>query len=69
MLKAKNPPASVLDGQLFLIRHLLILKEMTRNLDLVGRDIVKSSSDPYGVTGVFCRTPQNAVVKCTVKIR
>ncbi|PCH35965.1 Sec34-domain-containing protein [Wolfiporia cocos MD-104 SS10] len=33
-LKSKNPPTSTLDGQLFLVRYLLILKEMTQNLDL-----------------------------------
>ncbi|KAH9949100.1 Sec34-like family-domain-containing protein [Amylocystis lapponica] len=33
-LKSKSPPSSTLDGQLFLVRHLLILKEMTHNLDL-----------------------------------
>ncbi|KAI0633496.1 Sec34-domain-containing protein [Trametes polyzona] len=38
-LKSKNPPASVYDGHLFLLRHLLILKEMTQNLDLVHRDV------------------------------
>ncbi|PBK78097.1 Sec34-domain-containing protein [Armillaria solidipes] len=37
-LKLKNPPTSRLDGQLFLIRHLLIMKEITNNLDLVQRD-------------------------------
>ncbi|KAM5533738.1 hypothetical protein V8D89_012611 [Ganoderma adspersum] len=38
-LKSKNPPSSVFDGQLFLARHLLILKEMTQNLDLVHRSV------------------------------
>ncbi|KAA1475103.1 Sec34-domain-containing protein [Dentipellis sp. KUC8613] len=46
MLRAKSP----LDGHLFLVRHLLILKEMTRNLDLVQRDAPRGSHDPYGVT-------------------
>ncbi|KAI0338277.1 Sec34-domain-containing protein [Trametopsis cervina] len=35
-LKSKNPPTSILDGQLFLVRHILILKEMTQNLDFVS---------------------------------
>ncbi|KAI0743658.1 Sec34-domain-containing protein [Daedaleopsis nitida] len=38
-LKSKNPPSSVFEGQLFLARHLLILKEMTQNLDLVHRNV------------------------------
>lgn len=38
MIAGKNPPSTKLDGQLFLIRHLLILKEMTNNLNLVHRD-------------------------------
>ncbi|KAI0044273.1 Sec34-domain-containing protein [Auriscalpium vulgare] len=46
MLGSKSP----LDGHLFLVRHLLILKEMTRNLDLVQRDAPRGSNDPYGVT-------------------
>lgn len=33
---AALPEASKLDGQLFVIRHLLILKEMVRSLDLVS---------------------------------
>lgn len=50
MIKSRNPPSSVLDGHLFLVRHLLILKEITNKLELVQRD-----SDPVisyaGVTG------------------
>ncbi|GJE92841.1 Sec34 domain-containing protein [Phanerochaete sordida] len=37
-LKSKNPPSSILDGQLFLVRHVLILKEITQNLDFASRD-------------------------------
>ncbi|KAJ3521442.1 hypothetical protein NM688_g9016 [Phlebia brevispora] len=37
-LKTKNPPSSTFDGQLFLVRHLLILKEMTQNLDFATKD-------------------------------
>lgn len=43
-LKSKNPPTSVYDGHLFLLRHLLILKEMTQNLDLVHRDVERGSA-------------------------
>ncbi|KAF8557664.1 Sec34-domain-containing protein [Imleria badia] len=38
ILGQRNAPASTLDGELFLVRHLLILKEVTNNLDLAGRD-------------------------------
>ncbi|EKM54776.1 uncharacterized protein PHACADRAFT_197206 [Phanerochaete carnosa HHB-10118-sp] len=37
-LKSKNPPSSILDGQLFLVRHVLILKEITQNLDFASRE-------------------------------
>jgi conserved oligomeric Golgi complex subunit 3 len=42
---------SSLDSQLFLVRHLLILKEITQNLDLVHRD-VDPTIDLASVTGV-----------------
>ena len=42
-----------LDGELFLVRHLLILKEMTQNLDLVGRDDTSRTVDLSAVTGTF----------------
>jgi len=46
---------SALDGQLFATRHLLILREITRNLDLrqkdeVGGSGVSGGADSYGVT-------------------
>ncbi|KAF9227177.1 Sec34-domain-containing protein [Gyrodon lividus] len=34
----RNTPVSTLDGELFLVRHLLILKEVANNLDLVRKD-------------------------------
>ncbi|KAF8149366.1 Sec34-like family-domain-containing protein [Crassisporium funariophilum] len=34
LLKTRNPPSSVLDGSLFLARHLLILKEIMHSLEL-----------------------------------
>ncbi|KII92962.1 hypothetical protein PLICRDRAFT_37778 [Plicaturopsis crispa FD-325 SS-3] len=48
-IRIRNPPTSILDGHLFLVRHLLILKEMTHNLDLVQRD-VEPNIDFGGVT-------------------
>jgi hypothetical protein len=42
--------SSPLDGELFLVRHLLILKEITHNLDLAQRD---GEDFQYGVTGIF----------------
>jgi hypothetical protein len=33
----RSSKASTMDAQLFLIRHLLILKEMTASVDLVAR--------------------------------
>jgi hypothetical protein len=39
-----------IDGRLFLVRHLLILKEMTAGLQLGRRDRTK---DWAGITGVF----------------
>jgi hypothetical protein len=43
-----RPPSSVLDGHLFLVRHLLILKEMTNNLDFIPKDAAPKF---VGVTG------------------
>jgi hypothetical protein len=45
--------SKTLDGELFLVRHLLILKEVTQNLDLVGRDDASRTVDFSAVTGTF----------------
>lgn len=49
-LKSKSPPTSILDGHLFLVRHILILKEITQNLDFASRD-PERVVDFIGVTG------------------
>ena len=54
-LKAKNPSLT-LDSQLFLARHILILKEMTQNLDFASaiKDTdVGDRIDVGGVAGMF----------------
>ncbi|KAH9858997.1 Sec34-domain-containing protein [Lenzites betulinus] len=58
-LRSKNPPNSVLDGHLFLLRHLLILKEMTQNLDLVHRNVdrgIDLSGVPESLASVLGKT-------------
>lgn len=45
-----------MDGKLFLVRHLLILKEMTQGVDLGKRDRAREWS---GVTGVSFQHPWN----------
>jgi len=50
---ASYATSKTLDGELFLVRHLLILKEMTQNLDLVGRDDTSRTVDLSAVTGTF----------------
>ncbi|KAH7911024.1 Sec34-like family-domain-containing protein [Hygrophoropsis aurantiaca] len=37
-IKLRSPPTSNLDGELFLVRHMLILKEVANNLDFVRKD-------------------------------
>lgn len=45
---AARTPQSKTDGQLFLIRHLLLLKEMIRSVDLVQ---IERAADFSSVTG------------------
>jgi hypothetical protein len=52
---------SAFDGQLFLVRHLLILREITRNLDVVQKDEStgnggngNGNADSYSVAGEYC---------------
>lgn len=45
--------SKTLDGELFLVRHLLILKEVTQNLDLVSRDDTSRTVNLSAVTGTF----------------
>ncbi|KAI0644707.1 Sec34-domain-containing protein [Trametes meyenii] len=58
-LRSKKPPESVYDGHLFLLRHLLILKEMTQNLDLVHRNVdrgIDLSGVPESLASVLGKT-------------
>ncbi|EPQ56850.1 Sec34-domain-containing protein [Gloeophyllum trabeum ATCC 11539] len=49
LIKARNnAPPGPLDAQLFLVRHLLILKEMTVSLDLRGKDLGVGGSSGGG---------------------
>lgn len=49
----KTNTSKTLDGELFLVRHLLILKEVTQNLDLVSRDDASRTVNLSAVTGMF----------------
>lgn len=51
---AKKPNASSLDGQLFTIRHLLILKEMVRSFDLVQIDRAVDFGSVTGAPRFIC---------------
>lgn len=44
MIKARPPPSTPLDGSLFLVRHLLILKEVARRVGLSMSGVVDSSA-------------------------
>jgi hypothetical protein len=48
----------MVDGQLFTVRHLLILREITRNLDFAQKDETGPSgfsegAESYGVVGEY----------------
>ena len=58
-IKARSPPNSI-ESQLFLIRHLLILKEMTQNLDFATKNPDRTL-DLSGVTGEPCLAIQHSV--------
>jgi conserved oligomeric Golgi complex subunit 3 len=48
-LKAKN----AFDGQLFIVRHLLILREITRNLDQAQKDDFGGNNGDSGIAGLY----------------
>ena len=49
----------MLDSYLFLVRHLLILKEMTQNLDLENKNPERGIELP-GMTGTFASASSKA---------
>ena len=60
----KTNTNKTLDGELFLVRHLLILKEMAQNLDLVSRDDTSRTVNLSAVTGTSYVPVVNVIVKC-----
>ncbi|KAL1752519.1 Sec34-like family-domain-containing protein [Schizophyllum commune] len=52
MIKKRSPPTTLLDGQLFLVRHLLILKEIVHNLSLTNKE-TDPNDNLTGVTETF----------------
>jgi len=64
MVKAQNASSSVLDGHLFLVRHLLILKEMTRtnNAKVIFMPMETSAllSSVGAIKEVFAETGQKS---------
>ena len=53
---------SAFDGQLFLVRHLLILRDITRNVDLAQKDEPRAgAADAYSMTGgyILCELPRS----------
>ncbi|KAJ3525095.1 hypothetical protein NMY22_g10717 [Coprinellus aureogranulatus] len=58
MIKARPPPATPLDGSLFLVRHLLILKEVARRVGLSTSGVVDASAqEKSGGSGVLGSPP------------
>lgn len=52
MIKARPPPSTKLDGSLFLVRHLLILKEVARRVGLsTAGSTVDSATGKVGGPG------------------
>lgn len=58
---AARPGASKLDGQLFVIRHLLILKEMVRSMDLVQ---IERAMDFTNMTGKIASRDDGITADC-----
>ncbi|KAL0957027.1 hypothetical protein HGRIS_003128 [Hohenbuehelia grisea] len=56
LIRVQGAPMSSLDGSLFLVRHLLILKEVTNNLDLAHRDLEDLGGRSDTFTLMFSKT-------------
>ena len=55
-LVGQRSSTGAIDGQLFLVRHLLILKEVANNLDYTPKD-AELRTDIGGVTGEYLHIP------------
>lgn len=55
ILAKQTPPGTAVDSDLFLVRHILLLKELTNKLDLVNHDVDGAPELPQ-ITGMIACT-------------